>query len=97
MPKPKPREFISEMAEQQEWSGRARCPNFNPALWDTKLVNKQTAITNEVERAREICLGCPVMMNCLTHAVVYGITTNIWGGCTPEERIAWARQEDMVA
>lgn len=97
MPKEKPQTFISAMDEQEEWSERAACRGENPRMWDTRLVNKQTEITDDTIKAQEICADCPVMMDCLIHAAVYSIKTGIWGGCTPEERQAWAEREDMVA
>lgn len=98
MPRPKPQEFVSEQRAQAEWSGRARCRNLDPSLFDTKLVNKQTGMTDEVLRAKEYCLSCPVMMSCLEHAVAYDIRTDVWGGMVVEERDAWAaRQDELVA
>lgn len=97
MPKAKPLEYVSEMDEQRVWTDRAACLGQNPRLWDTRLVSRQTEITEDTIRAQEICIGCPVMMDCLTHAVVFDIRTGIWGGCTPEERDAWAGREGMAA
>lgn len=90
MPRPKPDDFISQMDAQARWDGSSRCRNFNPGLWDTTMANRATKITPEVVRAKEICLGCPVMMDCLTHAIEYGIRTDVWGGMVVEERDAWA-------
>lgn len=32
------------------------------------------------------CLSCPVMVECLRHAVVNGETLGVWGGTLPSER-----------
>lgn len=85
------------MDEQREWSDKARCRNFDPKLFDTSTKQGRTVVTKETERAQEICLGCPVMMDCLIHAAFYEINTGIWGGLTPEERDAWAAREGLVA
>lgn len=93
MPRPKPDDFIAEMADQRRWAAGARCRNLDPKLFDTTMVNQATRITDEVERAKEHCLGCPVMMQCLSHAVEFGIRTGVWGGMVPEERDDWAARQ----
>lgn len=96
MPREKSYAFVSEMNELSEWSSRAECQHYDPVLWDTRIVNHETEITSDTERAREICVGCPVMMRCLLHAVCYNITTGIYGGLTPEERYDWASREGLT-
>ena len=36
--------------------------------------------------ARNLCLSCPVMMECLRHAVANKETLGVWGGMLPAER-----------
>lgn len=44
----------------------------------------------EIERAREICAGCPVRTRCLDWALQNGAAFGIWGGLTEDERRAVA-------
>jgi WhiB family redox-sensing transcriptional regulator len=37
-------------------------------------------------RARQICHGCAVRMECLEFALACGERHGMWGGCTPSER-----------
>ena len=39
-----------------------------------------------VAPAKAICARCPVVDDCLTHAIVKRETRGIWGGLTPIER-----------
>lgn len=39
-----------------------------------------------VERARQVCDGCPVASECLSYAVSTNQTEGVWGGTTPGER-----------
>jgi len=36
--------------------------------------------------AKRICEGCPVIQECLAHALRVPETYGVWGGTTPEER-----------
>ncbi|MGW1076299.1 WhiB family transcriptional regulator [Streptomyces sp. NPDC002537] len=39
-----------------------------------------------MESARKICAGCPVVAECLEHAMSVPERYGIWGGTTPSER-----------
>lgn len=97
MPRIKPLDYLTEVKSLRDWSARAACPSHDPKLFDTTVASNRTVITEDTERAREICVGCPVMLDCLTHAAVFNIRTGIWGGLTVEERDEWAAQEALVA
>lgn len=102
MPREKP--AIPEMTAIRKWLDRAECRNHPPVLFDTVMTCKvggrrlpgpgsRTVIDESVERARDICAGCPVMMQCLEHAVAYDIQTGVWGGLVYEEREQWLDRE----
>lgn len=50
------------------------------------------------ERAREICLGCPVQPDCLATALGanYTVAEGVWGGTTPPERLGALRRVGWV-
>jgi WhiB family redox-sensing transcriptional regulator len=86
-----------EMSSLSEWSGRAACRSGHPpVLWDTIRVNDSTSMTPAVAEAKETCIGCPVMLECLIHGIVFEKTDQVWGGLTDEERVAWAEREGLV-
>lgn len=50
-------------------------------------------------RARQICRGCAVRMECLEFAITHGERHGMWGGCTPAEirRIRTTRRRATAA
>lgn len=97
MPRFKP-SIRDEMASLAQWSELALCRRgHTPGDWDTIKVNKNTFVDDKVRAAKESCLSCPVMMDCLIHGIVFEKEDQIWGGLTDEERARWAAQNGMVA
>jgi WhiB family redox-sensing transcriptional regulator len=39
-----------------------------------------------VERAKKLCVQCPVRLECLEYALSYRIDHGVWGGCSERER-----------
>ena len=39
-----------------------------------------------VDKARKICVGCPVTEPCLEYALEHRIDHGVWGGCSERER-----------
>ena len=95
MPRVKP-SIHDEMTSLAGWSDQAACRTRRPADWDTVKVNNATSVTEDVERAKDVCVSCPVMMDCLVHGIVFEKTDQVWGGLTDEERDAWATREGLV-
>lgn len=85
------------MAALGEWVDDSRCRDYDPRLWDTSKVRNVTHVTRKTIRAKDICLDCPVMMDCLIHGVVYAKQDQVWGGLTDEERDEWASREGLAA
>jgi WhiB family redox-sensing transcriptional regulator len=38
-----------------------------------------------IEKARDVCAGCPARRPCLAYALATLPTAGVWGGLTPEE------------
>ena len=49
-----------------------------------------------VIRAQQICLGCPVKAECLTHALSMHIEHGVWGGTSERQRQRMRRQLHLV-
>lgn len=92
MPREKPNGFIGQMADQARWANGCSCVDENPKLFDTVRTNKLTVIDDDVRAARDICADCPVMLDCLAHAIRFDMRDGVWGGMVYEERVAWALQ-----
>lgn len=64
------------------WAHRAACRNHpEPDLWFPT-----TSQPSDSYRARQICLGCPVRVDCTAYVLTTDdITDGIWGGFTAPE------------
>lgn len=67
--------------ELDEWLKEAACRDHDPDIW-----------FSEHERAKSVCSTCPVMDDCLAHAINEGIWYGIWGGFDPDERKKLAKK-----
>jgi WhiB family transcriptional regulator, redox-sensing transcriptional regulator len=80
------------------WMAEALCRQVGPVIFYAEapdgLVGKFLAAWNrEANReAKSICAICPVRPECLDHAIDTDERHGIWGGMTPDERRAEARQ-----
>ncbi len=94
MPLQKP-SIDGQMADQRKWGPQAACRGVT-GLFDTYTASGVTIIDSDVEMARDICSACPVMLDCLRHAVRFGIDDGVWGGLVAEERNAWAAEHQVA-
>ena len=76
------------MAWTTDWTSRAACRGTDP---DTLFV--QGAAQN---RAKAVCLGCPVRTECLADSLDNRIEFGVWGGMTERERRALLRRRPNV-
>lgn len=66
----------------EEWMGRAMCLDVDPELFYPDKGQPGKAAV-----AKRICGMCPVIDECLAHAVAKREQHGIWGGLTPKERM----------
>jgi len=71
-----------------DWASRAACQSSDP---DALFV--QGAAQN---RAKSVCLGCPVRSECLADALDHQVEFGVWGGMTERERRALLRRRPDV-
>lgn len=72
----------------QQWAARGACRSSDP---DALFV--QGAAQN---RAKAVCLGCPVRTECLADALDHRIEFGVWGGMTERERRALLKRRPNV-
>lgn len=71
------------------WTADAACAGHpDPDLWHPRIGRGTRAAAWAVATApaRDICAGCPVAAECLTHAVGDRRLEGVWGGTTTAER-----------
>ena len=71
-----------------DWASRGACRTSDP---DTLFV--QGAAQN---RAKAVCMGCPVRTECLSDALDNRVEFGVWGGMTERERRALLRRQPNV-
>lgn len=71
-----------------DWANRAACRASDP---DSLFV--QGAAQN---RAKTVCMGCPVRTECLADALDHRVEFGVWGGMTERERRALLRRRPDV-
>ncbi|WP_414936975.1 WhiB family transcriptional regulator [Amycolatopsis sp. cmx-11-51] len=74
--------------KQSSWRVNASCRDTDP---DGLFVRGA-----EQNRAKAVCLGCPVRTECLAEALDGRINFGIWGGMTERERRALLRRRPDV-
>jgi hypothetical protein len=75
------------------WMSKAECRKHDPSLWDvTEKLTGEGALKRMHEReekARAICLTCPVLQECRWYGVQAGIENDaieqMYGAMTPDE------------
>ena len=70
-----------------DWTLRAKCRGTADALFPEAADQK---------RARSVCMGCPVRLECLAEALDNRIEWGVWGGMTERERRLLLRQRTDV-
>ncbi|KAA9154066.1 WhiB family transcriptional regulator [Amycolatopsis acidicola] len=75
--------------QQQSWRLDALCRDTDP---DELFVRGA-----EQNRAKVVCMGCPVRTECLAEALDNRISFGIWGGMTERERRALLRRRPEVS
>lgn len=71
-----------------DWTVHAKCRGMEDALFPEAA---------EQKKARQLCQGCPVRLECLAEALDNRIEWGIWGGMTERERRALLRQRSDVS
>jgi WhiB family redox-sensing transcriptional regulator len=66
------------------WIQHAACLDLDPELFFP--VGTTGKALEQIEEARAVCLGCPVINECLEWALVTHQDAGVWGGKTEDER-----------
>jgi WhiB family redox-sensing transcriptional regulator len=70
---------------------RARCRGLPAEVFFTTDDDRGSRRIAHEENAKRICRDCPVLRECLSHAIQAKETYGIWGATTPKERVALQR------
>jgi WhiB family redox-sensing transcriptional regulator len=71
-----------------DWTSAAVCNNSDP---------DELFVTGAAQnRAKAVCMGCPVRTECLSDALDNRVEFGVWGGMTERERRALLRRRPDV-
>jgi WhiB family transcriptional regulator, redox-sensing transcriptional regulator len=66
------------------WRAAAACLSADPDLFFP--ISTTGPAEKQITRAKRICAGCPVRLECLQFAMTHDQVYGIWGGTTQEDR-----------
>ena len=75
-----------ESLTREDWAGRAACRGMTHIFFSPAAERPQTRARRE-ERARAVCFGCPVMVECREFARTHH-EYGFWGGESEDDRRA---------
>lgn len=77
------------------WRSAGACLSADPDLFFP--ISSTGRAQRQIARAKMICAGCRVRLECLDFAVSHGQVYGIWGGTTPEDRQRARRRKRRAA
>jgi WhiB family redox-sensing transcriptional regulator len=84
--------LLHDVIIRDDWSHAAACASYDPELW---WVDDPNDLARKV--ALQVCQACPVIRDCLQHALSKPERDGIWGGKTPAQRQALRNAAKAVA
>lgn len=73
--------------DRWDWQRSAACRGMDSAVFFHPPNERDAARDNRAARAKAICRTCPVITECLNHALRVREPYGVWGGCTENERL----------
>lgn len=77
-----------------DWRDQAACLGEDPELFFP--VGTTGPAVRQIEQAKGVCRGCPVISPCLEFAIETGQDEGVWGGTTRDERRTLKRRRDKA-
>jgi WhiB family redox-sensing transcriptional regulator len=68
-----------------DWHDEAICKGATKVFYPDANADKRESVRN-INRAKKICAGCPVRVECLEYAIENGEDKGVWGGTSERER-----------
>ncbi|WP_219417457.1 WhiB family transcriptional regulator [Pseudonocardia nigra] len=74
------------VTEVWEWQLRAECRGMDSAFFFHPENERGPARADREARAKDVCMRCPVLEQCRTHALAAHEPYGVWGGLSEAER-----------
>lgn len=82
------RPALQPIASRWEWQDSAACRGTDVSSFYSPARERGRAKEARERRARQVCSGCPVRVECAKFALAIGERFGVWGGMTDQERRA---------
>ena len=79
-------------SESAPFDGTQACISVDPEMFFPEDYDEVGA----AERAKAVCKGCPLTLDCLKYAMSDASLDGIWGGTTPRERKNMRRRKRVL-
>jgi WhiB family redox-sensing transcriptional regulator len=76
------------VADLWDWQLEGSCRRVNPDVFFHPEGERGSARRTRDSAAKEVCLGCPVLVQCRDHALRVREPYGVWGALTEDEREA---------
>jgi WhiB family transcriptional regulator, redox-sensing transcriptional regulator len=76
----------------RDWREDAACRGIESSVFFSPDSERGTARARRESRAKQICEGCRVLVQCRDHALSTGEPYGVWGGMTETDRRRHARR-----
>jgi WhiB family redox-sensing transcriptional regulator len=73
-----------------DWRDKAACLTVDPELFFP--VGNTGPALDQIDKAKQVCGGCPVVESCLQYALESNQDSGVWGGMSEDERRAHKRR-----
>ena len=85
------------LADVWDWQLEGACRRVSPEVFFHPEGERGTARRSRDTAAKQVCLGCPVLVQCREHALAVREPYGVWGGLTEDEREAVYDGRSIVA
>lgn len=73
---------------ERDWDRDALCRQIDPSMFDVEPHDHQG-----MKQAKQVCQMCPVITDCLSHALEHREPWGVWGGMSARQRLRMQRVE----
>lgn len=80
------RRLPKPLASNYEWQEQGKCREVDPEIFFLPYNARMGEKRKLIAEAKKVCATCPVIEQCLNHALTVGEEFGVWGGMSEEER-----------
>ena len=85
------------VADLWDWQMEGSCRQVNPEVFFHPEGERGSARRTRDFAAKQVCIGCPVVRQCRSHALAVREPYGVWGGMTEDERESFYEGRTAIA